>query len=537
MNDHQDHMNGMEEQDDAMVFAAEDASELTEATGHAWKLLIADDEEEIHRVTKLALSGVTIAGRPLAFVDAYTGAEAVEIMRRMPDIALILMDVVMENDHAGLDAVSAIRKRLGNHAVRIVLRTGQPGQAPEREVITRYDINDYKEKTELTAKKLFTLVYTGLSLYGDLQALRRSRESLERLLGATATVLRRRYPERLAQGILHVTASLLGCVTTDEVGHTGGFAVDFAPLDERRAPTVFAATGPFTALSTASPPQIPELAMSRLRQVPEPARWVCTPKFFAAEFEELQGHRLMFYLETDQAFDVPDSAILDLFHRNISISLHSAHLHDEVERTQRELIWMLSEAIEQRSRETGNHVRRVGEYSRLLGRLHGLDEQEASLLMLAAPLHDAGKIAIPDAILNKPGRLTPEERVVMETHAGVGERIFAAQSLPVLKAAAIIAGQHHEKWDGSGYPNRLAGEAIHIYGRIVALADVFDALGSERCYKHAWPLPEVLALLEKERGRHFDPTLIDLLFAHLPKFLEIRDRLADAFSPMDERAA
>jgi response regulator RpfG family c-di-GMP phosphodiesterase len=523
--------------DDELVFTSEDTEAAEASPGNAWKILIADDEEEIHRVTKLALSGVEIAGRPLAFIDAYTGIEAVEMVRRSPDIALILMDVVMENDHAGLDAVSAIRKRLGNDQVRIVLRTGQPGQAPEREVITRYDINDYKEKTELTAKKMFTLVYTGLSLYADLLALRDSRQSLERLLGATATVLRRRYPGRLAQGVLHVIASLLGTESMTTESLTGGFALGFAPASEHLPPRLFAATGFHGGLDEQHLASIPETVLSRLRQIPEQSKWVCTPKFFAAEFEELQGHRLVFYVETEARFQVPEALILDLFHRNVAIALHSAHLHDEVERTQHELIYMLSEAIEQRSRETGNHVRRVGEYSRLFARLVGLSEQESSLLMLAAPLHDAGKIAIPDAILNKPGRLTPEERLVMETHAGAGERIFANQSLPVLRAAAIIAGQHHEKWDGSGYPNGLAGEDIHIYGRIVALADVFDALGSERCYKKAWPMSEVLALLEKERGRHFDPQLIDLMFAHLQQFIDIQERLSDSHSPAEASAA
>lgn len=528
-----EHLNesAADDPEDAVVFVAEDAGEIRGAAADGWKLLIADDEEEIHRVTKLALSGVQIAGRPLIFIDAYSGAEAIDICRRVPDIAMILMDVVMENDHAGLDAVSTIRKRLANDRVRIVLRTGQPGQAPEREIITRYDINDYKEKTELTAKKMFTLVYTGLSLYAELLALRDSRQSLERLLGATATVLRRRYPERLAQGVLHVIASLLGTESMTGDSPTGGFALGFAPAAERQPPRLFAATGRRSGMVDQGAAGIPETVLSRLRQIPEPAKWLCTPTFFAAEFEELQGHRLVFYVETEARFQIPEPMILDLFHRNVSIALHSAHLHEEVERTQRELIWMLSEAIEQRSRETGNHVRRVGEYSQLLGRLSGLDEQEASVLILAAPLHDAGKIAIPDAILNKPGRLTLEERTVMETHAGVGEQIFAAQSLPVLKAAAIIAGQHHEKWDGSGYPRGTPGEAIHLYGRIVALADVFDALGSERCYKRAWPLPEVLALIRKERGLHFDPRLVDLLLEHLPKFLEIRDRLADPAPP------
>jgi response regulator RpfG family c-di-GMP phosphodiesterase len=134
---------------------------------------------------------------------------------------------------------------------------------------------------------------------------------------------------------------------------------------------------------------------------------------------------------------------------------------------------------------------------------------------------------VPDAILGKPGPLTPEERAVMQTHAEAGGDMFAGHDLPVLQAAMIIASQHHERWDGFGYPRKLKGDAIHLYGRIVALADVFDALSSHRCYKKAWPIEEVLATIRTERGRHFDPQLVDLFFQDLDTYLDIRKRFED----------
>ncbi len=203
-------------------------------------------------------------------------------------------------------------------------------------------------------------------------------------------------------------------------------------------------------------------------------------------------------------------------------------VHETIEQTQQDLIYRLSEISEARSKETGFHVRRVAEYSRLLGRYSGLSEEEIKYLVTASPMHDIGKVAIPDAILNKEGPLDEEEREVMKRHALIGYDLFKDSDKPLLKAAAVIAHEHHERYDGKGYPCGLKGEEIHIYGRITALADVFDALGSERCYKEAWPDEAVFAYLRAERGKQFDPKLIDIFFEHLDEFLAIRDRYRDS---------
>lgn len=187
----------------------------------------------------------------------------------------------------------------------------------------------------------------------------------------------------------------------------------------------------------------------------------------------------------------------------------------------------MREAVEARSRETGAHVRRVAEYARLLGQLAGLDAQNTQLLYLAAPLHDAGKIAIPDDVLHKPGRHTAAESVIMRSHAELGRQFFVDHDSPVLRAAAIVAGQHHERWDGQGYPNGIRGEEIHIFGRVTALADVFDALTHPRCYKEAWPLDRALEYLVRESGSRFDPTLVELFMQNLDQFLDIYERLRD----------
>jgi len=202
-------------------------------------------------------------------------------------------------------------------------------------------------------------------------------------------------------------------------------------------------------------------------------------------------------------------------------------LNKEIEETQHEILYRLGELGESRSKETGYHVRRVAEFSRLLATKYGLDASEANQLYAASPMHDIGKIAIPDAILLKPGKLDSIEFEEMKRHAVYGYEIFRSSKRKTLQTAAIIAHEHHEKYNGKGYPRGLKGEDIHIYGRIVALADVFDALSCARVYKAAWPMEEVLAFLKKERGEHFDPILIDIFLENLDEFLAIKERLTE----------
>ena len=204
-------------------------------------------------------------------------------------------------------------------------------------------------------------------------------------------------------------------------------------------------------------------------------------------------------------------------------------LSKEIEETQKEVVFTMGSIGESRSKETGNHVKRVAEYSKLLALYYGLSKEEAEMLKQASPMHDIGKVAIPDAILNKPGRFDEEERKIMDTHARLGYEMLQHSNRPLLKCAATIAYEHHEKYNGKGYPRGLVGEDIHIYGRITALADVFDALGSDRCYKKAWDDERIFTMFKEERGEHFDPKLIDIFFEHLDEFLEIRESLRDIY--------
>lgn len=228
-------------------------------------------------------------------------------------------------------------------------------------------------------------------------------------------------------------------------------------------------------------------------------------------------------------FNNEDLKHLQLASTYVAESISSSLLREEINQTQRELVHIMGVTGESRSRETGNHVKRVAEYSYLLACLYGMEQDECLTLKDASPMHDIGKIAIPDAVLNKPGRFNEEERRIMDTHAELGYNILKGSERTLLKAAAIVAYQHHEKYDGTGYPNQLKGEEIHIYGRITALADVFDALGSDRVYKKAWEDERIFKLFREERGKHFDPQLMDLFLENVTQFLAIRDEFKDTF--------
>lgn len=215
-------------------------------------------------------------------------------------------------------------------------------------------------------------------------------------------------------------------------------------------------------------------------------------------------------------------------HMSISHDVTTAvELQVEIEATQREFLYRLGEIAEMRSRETGQHVRRVAHFSAALARARGLSKEDRELLELVSPMHDAGKIAIPDQILNKPGALTEEEFTIMKTHASIGYEMFKDSGKEVLQAAALVAHTHHEKWNGSGYPNGLAGEEIPLFGRIVAIADVYDALGCDRVYKKAWEHEKIIDFFKAQSGVHFDPVLIELFFEIMPEILKIKETYAD----------
>ena len=204
----------------------------------------------------------------------------------------------------------------------------------------------------------------------------------------------------------------------------------------------------------------------------------------------------------------------------------------ELSDTRLEVIRRLGRAAEYRDDMTGFHIIRMSRYAQLLALAAGMSEKEAEMLLDASPMHDIGKIGIPDSVLMKPGKLEPEEWTIMKTHVDIGVEILSGSNSSLMNMAADIAQNHHEKWDGTGYPRELSGEDIPFTGRIVAIADVFDALTTERPYKNAWPVEDAVEYLKEQSGKHFDPKLVSHFLAILPEILKIQNQYAEKLEKM-----
>lgn len=310
---------------DRLRFAAEPDATV-QAAERTWKMLIVDDEPEVHDVTRLAMADFEFRGRPLHLLSAYSGKEACEMARTIPDIAVILLDVVMETDDAGLNVARYIRDELGNHFVRLVLRTGQPGQAPERRVITDYDINDYKYKTELTQQKLFTTVYTSISSYRDLMALESNRRGLEEVIKASAHIFELRSMDRFVRGVLEQLTALLYLDQDAMMLRTSGVAAE-ASEDYCE---IVAATGRFEGSvgKTIGDCNGVELA-ARIEAARREGSSVFGENYCVGYHQSDDGLEHFLYVVGEEPTSIPDRHLIDMFIRNVSIAYTNVRLFSE----------------------------------------------------------------------------------------------------------------------------------------------------------------------------------------------------------------
>ncbi|MBV8620929.1 MAG: DUF3369 domain-containing protein [Curvibacter sp.] len=480
-----------------------------------WRVLVVDDEPDVLHVTTLALRGIQFRGRPLQLFYAHSGAEAFQLLQQHKDIAVILLDVVMETEDAGLVLTRRVREELDNPLVRIILRTGQPGMAPEQEVIVDYDINDYKAKSELTSRQLFTSVVASLRAYDTLLSLERSRLGLEKVLDASGQLFQLRSLQDFASGLLHQVGAILG------LGSGGLLLVRSQQTGEL---SVVAGTGKFEDCQVDLIDRLsPDAVQTVQGSLQQHAHHVDADGMVIHVLSDPKDQYVI-YATPSENLTEQELKLLKLFCDRISTAVENLALFESLRRTQTATVVALADLAEFRDDTTGEHVLRVHRVTDAimaeLKRAGAYPEELSSQLLeyggLAAVLHDVGKVSTPDRILHKPGSLEPDEMHIMRQHASAGERILAkAQEMQggisYLTFARDIAGGHHEHWDGQGYPLGLAGHAIPLVARIVAVADVFDALTHDRPYKKAWPIDEAMRFIAERRGRQFDPLVVDAM--------------------------
>ncbi|EKD97740.1 MAG: hypothetical protein ACD_23C00751G0002 [uncultured bacterium] len=516
---------------DTVSFVGENESNSsTKSQKTGWKILVVDDEFQAHTATAFGLRSVKVMDQPIELLHAYSGADAIQFFQKHNDIAVAIIDMVMESPNSGIELVQYIRKVLGNQKTRLVLRTDQPGHFPGIEAVSDYDIDDYQEKKNLTAQTLLTIIHGRLRAYHDLCTISAQHKTLNHVLGATAN-------DHSTQSISELAASVLGqlktlldvqnpelyCLIKPNNTNQNRRVKDSYTHENLRDAVIYNSAAPKHHTS--------KRVLHRMRDVLETR----SNMHFDDAFVVFNGgrdvtHDNILYVHHGKQLGYAGKQLLELYTQSVAITFENINLHNNLQDANKELVYLLGEAVEARSKETGAHVKRVAICSGKLAAIVGLPPATVNLITLASPLHDIGKVAIPDSILHKPEKLEPHEWEIMKRHAEYGRDILLKSKNQVTQMGARIAYTHHERWDGTGYPQGLKGENIPIEGRITALVDVFDALGSRRSYKEAWDEEQIKATLLQEKGRHFDPDLVDLFLDNLSTFQAVRKEFPDGIA-------
>lgn len=529
-----------------------------------WPILIVDDEEDVHSVTHLVLADFRFEGRPLEFLSAYSMAEAVEILLQRNDIAVALVDVVMETDDAGLRLVRHIREMLGNTFIRLILRTGQPGVAPEKEVIVQYDINDYKAKTELSSIKLLSAMLTALRSYRDIVALNNARCGMERLMqAATDTFLQsaslREFAHAAVKGLGHVL----------DLGEYFDGVYALGSSEGVAEPKVVDSQGMALSLSVERVGNEQNLLYADLIASKDNSRYDLREIIVRLRSRYEEDHFIDVGIDRD--ITALDKSLVELFRLRATAALDNLLLLEKSRAAQsyalRALVRLGNRSQENGGRDTApsaavraldldvtaassggdfyvflnqlavqaetaewgrrgaiQHIHRIGAYAGHLAMLHGMPLEFCEAIRHAAQFHDVGKIAVAPGVAAGWFEPDPDRRMQAAEHTRTGfdlmnSRGEQSHSL-TMRMAAEIALHHHETWRGGGYPDGLSGAHIPISARIVAVVDFFDVC-TRSVYKGIHNNTETLALMRTASGHYFDASLVKVFVDHWPDFVEL----------------
>lgn len=502
-----------------MDWLIEDEPAAAEQPSLTYRVLIVDDEPDVHTATKMALSHFEFESHRLAFLSAYSGQEARAMLAEHDDIAIILLDVVMESDDAGLRLAKYLRTVLGNRYSRVILRTGQPGMAPEASVIRDYDIDGYRNKTELRKADLEAIFYTSLRAYRDVLTLQRYRQSLEVVINAITHTGQVADLFKFASTVLEQLKIMTQAVSS-QVLIQAPEALAISHLDDQ-AHYLFARKNNIQLLNDHEQPNLPQTMQALYANAMYEKKGRNLPPYYVYYHQSEEGNETVFILNTDVALDDESKRMIELYLQNVIITYENLLLSSVLRATQETIIGILGGAMENRSSSTSAHVKRVGDGAALLAQLADQPKHYYQRLRLAAQLHDVGKVEIPEAVLNKQGTLNEHEWQQLKAHPEAGFKLLSNSQNGIIDMAARVAYEHHEHWNGGGYPRGLKGKEISLEGRIVGLIDTFDTLCSERAHKPAWNPEDVRNELKRLSGIQFDPELVRLFDGNFSNFVTI----------------
>lgn len=502
-----------------------------------FKVLVVDSDPSLLAKARSAVEGLSIDGAGVDLTGATSAAEARDALQRHPDTALILLETALEGPKAGLELVAYLRRELGNQRTRILVctderedETGSGDTGREDEAIAANDVGDWRVKADLTPRALRTAVAGQLRTFASLQALAAGRKGLARMLVATTGLLEMRTPDVLFPNILPRVVGLLG------IGHHALLCIQGDTLPRDRKIRVRASTGRFAKWKDVEVAELGEPRVeAALERLSPSSETIIEPDFCALRLRANGGITGMIYVEGRNDGTAREWQLMELFRNKCSIAFENALLIEELNTSQKATVLAMGALAEYKDNAATGHLQRieklVGSIARELHQREKFrDELDADFVEkvgLAALLHDVGMLSVSDETLGMPGELTGIDMQMIQRHTEIGHRILAEAAVPLrgrslLSIAAEIARYHHERYDGSGYQEGLRGSAIPIGARIMAVADVFDALITSRQYRSAWAVEDAMAWIVERSGRDFDPDVVDA-FVHVVRRFQTDD--------------
>ncbi|MEI6557873.1 MAG: HD domain-containing phosphohydrolase [Rhodospirillaceae bacterium] len=476
-----------------------------------------DDDHSFHRICRKAFSSLRFKGIAVEVLSAYSGDEARAVLAANPDLGVALIDVVMENTRAGLDLVTHIREERGDKRIRIILNTAFPVHAVEREVVERYEINDYRTKSELNPDRLCTVVIEALRNFDSLCASEAARREMLGTMTAVVGLFNAKSLDEFCETVLETFATVPGSAPDLLIARAGEGAGNGG------APVILAGRGRFRPFGGQPADAIgdPELTGLLVAAITTEAV-SCRCGRAAFRIRSRQDEALVVCADGP----LPGAAALRIFRTQAESVFDHLLTVEETYAVQIATIRAFAGVSGRNDHDAGGHLTRIERLSGLIAgelRARGaypdsINDRLVEKIGLASVLHDIGMVYVPDDIVLNAEQLSAEEFQIINRHAMAGYRILTEAAAPVrgrniLRIAAEIARCHHERFDGTGYPDGIAGEAIPITARIVAVADVFDAMTSERPFRRAIRVDEALATLTAQAGKAFDPLVVEALAA------------------------